>query len=475
MKTKLTLSLVFLIQLNIYSQFGAQQIITTDIDAPRSVYAIDIDGDGDVDILSGSASDGKVAWYENTDGQGSFGPQRIITTNTIFTEFVYSSDIDGDGDMDVLSASKNDNKIAWYENIDGLGNFGTQQIITSNANSARGVHSADLDGDGDLDVLSASALDDTIAWYENTDGQGNFGAQQIISTDADEAISVYPSDIDNDGDIDVLSASTRDDKIAWYENTDGLGNFSSQKIITTNADGAKYVFAVDIDGDGDSDVLSASAFDNKIAWYENTDGQGNFSSQQIISTTTEFAKFVYSADLDNDGDKDVLAAAFGENKVTWFENTDGLGNFGTEQIITTETINPNSVFATDLNGDDSVDVLYASQTDDKIAWQENMGTLSINQNKVLAFSAYPVPVENILTLNSKNIITQVEIYNVFGQHYSLSFDQNKIDMSKLTQGMYLIKMLTKLTQGMYLIKCKWRLWYKKDSNGDYGIKKILKK
>ena len=83
MKTKLTLSLVFLIQLNIYSQFGTQQIITTDIVAPRSVYAIDIDGDGDVDILSGSASDGKVAWYENTDGQGSFGPQRIITTNTI--------------------------------------------------------------------------------------------------------------------------------------------------------------------------------------------------------------------------------------------------------------------------------------------------------------------------------------------------------------------------------------------------------
>jgi hypothetical protein len=357
--------------------------------------------------------------------------------------------------MDVLSASKADNKIAWYENIDGLGNFGIQQIITSNANSARGVHSADLDGDGDLDVLSASALDDTIAWYENTDGQGSFGAQQIISTDADEAISVYTSDIDNDGDIDVLSASTRDDKIAWYENTDGLGNFSSQKIITTNADGAKYVFAVDIDGDGDSDVLSASAFDNKIAWYENTDGQGNFGSQQIISTTTEFAKFVYSADLDNDGDTDVLAAAFGENKVTWFENTDGLGNFGTEQIITTETINPNSVFATDLNGDDSVDVLYASQTDNKIAWQENMGTLSINQNKVLAFSAYPVPVENILTLNSKNIITQVEIYNVFGQHYSLSFDQNKIDMSNLTQGMYLIKII--------------------NANGDYGIKRILKK
>ena len=315
MKTKLFLSLVFLIQSNIYSQFDSQQIITTNTDAPRSVYAVDIDGDGDMDVLSGSAMDGKIAWYENTDGQGNFGSQQIITTNTLFTELVYSSDIDGDGDMDVLSASKNDDKIAWYENTDGQGNFGSQQVISSYSSSARGVHSADIDGDGDMDVLSASAGDDKITWYENTDGQGDFSSQHTITTNADEAISVYTSDIDGDGDIDVLSASTGDDKIAWYENTDGQGNFGSQQIITTNADGAKSVFAIDIDGDGDRDVLSASAFDSKIAWYENTDGQGDFGSQRIISTNTGFAKFVYSIDVDNDGDVDVLAAAFGDNNI----------------------------------------------------------------------------------------------------------------------------------------------------------------
>jgi hypothetical protein len=67
--------------------------------------------------------------------------------------------------------------------------------------------------------------------------------------------------------MDVLSASGFDDKIAWYEN-DGGQNFTPH-TITTAADGAISVYAADVDGDGDTDVLSASAFDGKIAWYEN--------------------------------------------------------------------------------------------------------------------------------------------------------------------------------------------------------------
>ena len=96
---------------------------------------------------------------------------------------VHSADIDGDGDMDLLSASRDDNKIAWYQN-DGLGNFQTQQAISTNANLAISVYAADIDGDGDVDVLSASFDDNKIAWYENTDGQGTFSPEQIISTNA---------------------------------------------------------------------------------------------------------------------------------------------------------------------------------------------------------------------------------------------------------------------------------------------------
>jgi hypothetical protein len=159
-----------------------------------------------------------------------------------------------------------DDKIAWYENLGG-GSFGPQQVITTSADAASSVYATDLDGDGDADVLSASWNDNKIAWYENLGG-GSFGVQQVISTAAQGAQSVYATDLDGDGDADVLSASMNDNKIAYYYNWGG-GNFGGQRVISTEAIGARAVYATDLDGDGDTDVLSASYGDRTIAWYEN--------------------------------------------------------------------------------------------------------------------------------------------------------------------------------------------------------------
>ena len=97
-------------------------------------------------------------------------------------------------------------------------------------------------------------------------GQPTF-SEHSISTSADGLRSVYAADVDGDGDMDVLSASANVDKIAWHEN-DGSEGFT-EHAISTSTDGARSVYAVDVDGDGDMDVLSASQLDNKIAWYEN--------------------------------------------------------------------------------------------------------------------------------------------------------------------------------------------------------------
>ena len=123
------------------------------------------------------------------------------------------------------SASRNDDKIAWYEN-DGSQNF-TPRTISTIADGAYSVFAADVDGDGDVDVLS---------------------------TAVHQPRSVFAADMDSDGDTDVLSASYSDGKIAWYEN-DGGENFT-QHTISTNAAVARTVFAADIDGDGDTDVIS---------------------------------------------------------------------------------------------------------------------------------------------------------------------------------------------------------------------------
>jgi len=100
----------------------------------------------------------------NNFSQVQFIPH-TITTGAIGANSVYAEDVDGDGDIDVLSASEGDNKIAWYEN-DGNGNF-TPHTITTGAHTAISVYAIDVDGDGDIDVLSSSFIDNKIAWYEN--------------------------------------------------------------------------------------------------------------------------------------------------------------------------------------------------------------------------------------------------------------------------------------------------------------------
>lgn len=352
--------------------FGSQQLISGGTDEHWCAYAADLDGDGDLDVITSSYwNESYITWHENLDGNGNFGPAQIITSSAGWVNSLFSIDIDGDGDMDVLSATGCLGEIIWYENVDGNGNFGPEQIITADLNNAGTVYATDIDGDDDMDVLSSSGYDDMLLWFENTDGNGEFWEPQMISNTMYVPGSVFASDLDNDEDMDVLAVAYWGDQIAWQENTSGYGDFGEVQIISDSVDSPKSVYAVDIDNDEDVDVLSASYNDHKIAWYENIDGQGNFSDQQIISTSVISAMSVYAADFDKDGDMDVLAAAGNGNEIVWFENLDGNGNFGTQQIITTLTDFPTEVYAFDLNSDGDMDVLSVSNNDNKIAWYEN--------------------------------------------------------------------------------------------------------
>jgi hypothetical protein len=341
--------------------------IATTAAAPELSQTADLDGDGDQDMVYSIFSSDRIVWIEN-DGTGNFvGGEKLISTLADGPSSLFSADLDNDGDIDVMSASFLDKKIAWYEN-DGLGNFGVQQIISSSVNSANFVYASDLDSDGYLDVLSISLINDEIAWYKN-DGSANFGTQRIISTTADGAINVHGADLDDDGDIDVLSSSIGDDKIAWYENTDGMGTFGAEQIITTLADRARYVFSADLNNDGSMDVLSASAEDNKIAWYEN-DGNGVFGVQQIISSNAMEAYMVRAADMDADGDMDVISASYDDDKIAWYEN-DGTGNFVLENIVSSSANGANSVYASDLDNDGDLDLISSSDLDKKVNGYES--------------------------------------------------------------------------------------------------------
>ena len=88
-----------------------------------------------------------------------------ITTSADGPLKTYAVDIDGDGDQDVVSSQWQDNTVRWYENS-GTGSF-TEHLVSDNVDYASGLHGADFDADGDADLVSASMDDDTIYWHEN--------------------------------------------------------------------------------------------------------------------------------------------------------------------------------------------------------------------------------------------------------------------------------------------------------------------
>ncbi|MEW8667765.1 MAG: FG-GAP-like repeat-containing protein, partial [Candidatus Thiodiazotropha endolucinida] len=338
--------------------------ITSSANGAAGVSTVDMDGDGDLDVVSASQNDNKIAWYEN-DGSQNFTAHTISTSaNTAFA--VTTADVDGDGDMDVLSASIGDDKIAWYEN-DGNENF-TAHTITLSADIAASVAAADVDGDGDIDVLSASVGDDRVVWYEN-DGNENFTTRTITSS-ASGASFVGTVDLDEDGDLDVLSTSAYDGRVAWYEN-DGNENFTT-RTVTTSAYEARQVIAADVDGDGDLDLLSASRSTDKLAWYENN-GSESFTLRTITAAAGP-VNAVAAADIDNDGDLDVISASTTDDNLVWFEN-DGSENF-TANTIGGTTGDVYSVAVADMDGDGDVDVLATDDAADTVTWYENVSSVT---------------------------------------------------------------------------------------------------
>ncbi|MCB2156342.1 VCBS repeat-containing protein, partial [bacterium] len=330
--------------------------------------------------------DDRIAWYENRldEASADFGPQQTIPAAARGACSVFAVDLDGDGDQDVLSASFSDHKIAWYENRlgEGIALFGAPQTITTAAEGACSVFAVDLDGDGDQDVLSASYIGDGIAWYENRldEASVDFGPQQTITTAANFAYSVFATDVDGDGDQDVLSASRYDDRIAWYENRldEASADFGPQQTITTAADGARSVFASDLDGDGDQDVLSASTSDDRIAWYENRldEAGADFGPQQTITTFADGAYSVFAADLDGDGDNDVLSASSWDDRIAWYENLTPVSRISFGYVSSREGWKPygypgfsSPVFGNTLGDPGTLDTTMTDNTNQVGLWQ----------------------------------------------------------------------------------------------------------
>ncbi len=428
------------------SGFGEMQYVTNDMGGGGAwdLAAADIDNDGYQDIIYCDSNYHTVAWIKNIDGQGTFSPIQYIDQNLIMTQHITVEDIDNDGYLDVVATSAQDGKAVWYKNTDGQGTFSSALIISDQAPGARGLTTGDIDNDGDPDVIVGAHAASKIIWYENLDGLGNFGSENLVATGLSHTLFVNAADINNDGYIDIVTNTSPNTYPAWYQNTDGNGNFGSAQIISNETYGSSHVITMDIDGDGDNDVLNSEFGGQIISWFENTDGLGNFGAKQIIAeTTTLTPDWMDAEDIDNDGDIDVSGVYIGgDGRIAWFENTDGAGLFSDSKVI--DNHQSIAVIITDLDNDGYKDIVAAIEN--SIVWYKNETYLGVGETPLKNLVITPNPVDMRLYFSGISDKAQVSI-NLYDIRGKVVISKKSfipvLDVSSLKTGVYFLEIKAK--------------------------------
>ncbi len=318
MRTTLLFFSALLSFFSMMAQFGPEQLISLDNENASKSITHDMDSDGFIDIISG-AFGGKIVWHRNLDGTGDFGSEQIITSGAFAMQDIQLADFDGDGDMDIIYKTNLD-KIAWLENEDGMGSFGSERIIIQNEYPYN-IRVGDLDGDGDVDVLAVhyfNSFQERLVWYENMDGQGDFSSEILIAEDYFNSFGIQIEDLDNDGDEDIVACTwdLSPGKINLYRN-EGAGNFDTPQtlfqfdFLVSDSSKIDNLLITDFNNDGKKDLLITSnneGFPNLLSWLEGIDGLSDFSHPSPIYTfdTQTYISSLQNQDLDGDGDQDIL-------------------------------------------------------------------------------------------------------------------------------------------------------------------------
>lgn len=369
------------------SENFTERLIVTVTYATTSHFAIDVDSDGDIDVVACSSSGDFIGWWEN-DGTPSDGgwTQHILNAALDGIYEVYATDLDSDGDIDILGAAFNADSITWWESDGSPGDGGwTERTITSSFNGAYAIFAIDMDRDGDVDVLSGAVYQNYVSWWENDGSPADGGwTGHTIDSNVSNATSVYATDIDYDGDIDVIACSNGDDYVSVWrsDGTPADGGWVEETLVS-DFTAALDARATDLDGDGDQDIVALARIHGYFSWWEN-DGNAGWDAYTVSSSLT-YPQDVYPADIDGDGDQDLIGTAVGTEILVWWENTQNpLPQPTTWEADTLQEAftSVSSLYAADIDGDGDTDVLGTALLDDDITWWENDGSESFTGNTI---------------------------------------------------------------------------------------------
>ncbi len=349
--------------------FPFSSTITQSVSNPRSCKAADIDQDGLEDIITLSQDDLKVAWHKN-NGDGSFGDQEVLALNIGQSTEFYPDDFDLNGTEDILVMNPRDSTIRMLFNTNSV-NSDLMQIVADLDKRPTAMNVGDIDQDGLPDIVVALEENSRVVWYRNL-GNRNFSNQFNVASNVDGVQQIHLTDIDGDNDLDVVLAAREENTIFWIGNLDGQGGWSVKRRIDDNASGVRWIESADLDNDGDTDLI-ASHFDNgKLVWYRNVTGTGSFPNVVTIDDNLSGPLAIQIADYDNDNDQDIVLASFQNHELSFYRNIAGNAQFASATTITTEVKNPNFISNFDYDLDGDVDLIYCSvQTQQEVGIIDN--------------------------------------------------------------------------------------------------------
>ena len=291
----------------------------------------------------------------------------------VLSSSIAFADVDNDNDQDVLITGFNGPEdISKLYTNDGDGNF--EEVVETPFDGVSGssIAFADVDNDNDQDILITGLINSAnqrVSKLYTNDGSGIF--EEVLDTPFMPVFwsSIAFTDIDSDGDQDALiTGNSLNEPIAKLYTNDGDANFTEVPETPFEFVWYSSIAFADIDNDGDQDVLITgyNNSDNISKLYTN-DGEGVFT--EVLNTPFDGVSesSIAFADIDDDNDQDVLitgsTVVFPHEPITVLYTNDGNGNFTEVTDTPFDGVSRSSIVFTDIDNDNDQDVLITGAND----------------------------------------------------------------------------------------------------------------